>query len=107
MLKEEQECILRWDLKDRRVHIWTNIPAMINKLDRLCEEAGEAYRCVRKKGESAFYECPVKLLTFRKPMSDRERARRSEIARINSAARIAIELPGKTSSSRADEEEEG
>ena len=77
----ERETIIRWSMADKQASIYADNPTLIRKLDKLCEDHPDIYRCTQ--AADAFgakrYEVPANYITFRRPVSEaqREAARRN------------------------------
>lgn len=62
----ERETIINFNDGEATVSIYTAMPAMIRKLDKLCENFPAEYKCVRRSNDGAEYECSSrKLISFR------------------------------------------
>lgn len=70
MLLAERETTIRWNAEDKIAKIWTNDPAMIKRMDTLCEHRSGAYSCTDKYGQSATYRADAKLISFRFPTTE-------------------------------------
>lgn len=81
MLLQDRETTITWNADDKVARIWTNDPAMIQRMDALCDHKSGAYICVNKTGQSANYRTSSKLIGFRWPTAEeltaevRERAK--------------------------------
>lgn len=69
---EEQEVVITWNAKDRLVNCFVSVPAIMHKLDKMCEENPEAYRCIEtdKLGDYKRYEFSAKRISYRRPASE-------------------------------------
>ena len=70
MILDERKTEISWDAEEKIAKIWTNDPAMIKRLDALCEHISGAYQCTDKYGQSAIYKVPAKLIVFRFPTEE-------------------------------------
>lgn len=68
----EREVIIRWSMADKVATIHADNPVLVRKLDKLCAEYPEAYRCTRADDPygAKRYEVDVKLIRFGKPASE-------------------------------------
>lgn len=94
--RAEQETTIRFDPEDKIAHIYTTNPTVIRKMDKLCAEFPDAYRCVRTDPDNLakWYTCPASYIRFGKPASEAQKeAARITLARIpakiNSAPKTA------------------
>ncbi len=85
--KYEQETIINYNQEEKTASCYTFDPALIRRLDKLCEMSDEIYRirdcCI---GDSAIeYVFPKKWVRIRPPrqMSEAQKAAASERARRN------------------------
>ena len=67
--RQEQEVIITWDAEEKVARIYAADPVYIRKLDKLCEEFPETYKCitVAPDGLSKDYTVPAELISFHKP----------------------------------------
>lgn len=86
---EERETVITFDETQAPAEIYTHNPAMIRKLDALCEERPKDIQCIRaeRMNENIHvreYRCPKKWVRVQAPriMSDEERAAMSERGRV-------------------------
>lgn len=77
MILDERKTEISWDAESKIAKIWTNDPAMIKRLDVLCEHHSGAYQCKDKLGQSATYTVPAKLICFRFPTEEELRAEKN------------------------------
>lgn len=70
--RSEQETTIRWDAEEQTAHIYAANPSTINKLDKLCEEYPEAYKCVwvDRNYPAKRYEVPAQYIRFGHPASE-------------------------------------
>ena len=47
----EREVIIRWSMADKQASIYADNPALIRKLDKLCADHPDAYRCTKDADE--------------------------------------------------------
>ena len=93
----ERETTIIFNEEEPTASIWTCSPVMMRKLDKLCEDAPETYKCVlfNDKTPAKRYEMPKRYISFRKPvervMSDEQRAASSERMKAMMAAKKAKE----------------
>lgn len=77
----EREVIIRWSMADKQASIYADNPTLCRKLDKLCAEHPEAYRCTMEADafSAKRYEVQVPLIRFGKPASEarREAGRRT------------------------------
>ena len=74
----EQETSITMNRLDQVAHIYTSDRSMMAKLDRLCVDHPETYRCIWEDkitmgdgiAMSKKYECHKKYVRFRKPASE-------------------------------------
>lgn len=66
--KSEKETTIQYDLESNTAKIFTRIEKDINRLDKLCEEHPDEYKCVERHEYGNKYECTKKYITFRKPV---------------------------------------
>lgn len=92
MLLEERQTNISWDAEDKMCKMWTNDPAMIKRMDVLCEHRSGAFKCADKLGQSATYKFSSKLISFRFPTEDEMRE--------EAEARIAARMRSKRSEQR-------
>ena len=71
----EREVIIRWSMADKQAYIYADNPALIRKLDKLCADHPDAYRCTKDADEfgAKRYEVLVKYIRFGKPASEAQR----------------------------------
>ena len=85
----EREVIIRWSMADKQASIYADNPTLCRKLDKLCAEHPEAYRCTMET--DAFgakrYEVPVRFIRFGKPASK---------AQLEAVSRIGFKLQKPT-----------
>ena len=81
-LLQERETTIRWDAETKVAYIWTNDPAMIERMDALCSHRSGSYVCVSKTGQSANYKTNPDLIGFRFPTSEEVLERRRAEARL-------------------------
>lgn len=79
-LLQERETTIRWDAETKMAYIWTNDPAMIERMDTLCTHKTKSYVCIGKTGQSANYKCESDLICFRFPNSGEILERNRELA---------------------------
>ena len=76
----EREVIIRWSMADKQASIYADNPTLCRKLDKLCAEHPEAYRCTTEA--DAFgakrYEVQVPLIRFGKPVSEASKEARRQ-----------------------------
>lgn len=91
LTRAERETVIRFDAEERTAHIYTADPVYIRRLDKLCEEDPETYKCVEVDPLGYFkkYEAPADRIAFRKSPSDAQR----EAARKKAADRLAKGKP--------------
>ena len=97
MLLRERETTIRWDAEEKIAAIWTNDPAMIKRMDILCEHKSGAYQCVDRMGQSATYRVSAKLISFRFPTSEELIEKRRQAAKAKSLGKA---IRGKKSGTR-------
>ena len=66
--KSEKETTIQYDLESNTAKIFTRIEKDINRLDKLCEEHPDEYKCIKKDESGNWYECTKRYITFRKPV---------------------------------------
>jgi len=73
--KAEQETHISWDAESKTASIYSAHPATIRKLDTLCRDYPEEYRCVwaDSKYTAKKYETGAKYISFRKPASRKQK----------------------------------
>ena len=78
----ERESIIRWSMADKQASIYADNPALVRKLDKLCAEYPDVYRCTKDadKFGAKRYEIPVKYIRFCKPASEAQLAHARSIA---------------------------
>lgn len=91
LTRAERETVIRFDAEERIAHIYTADPVYIRRLDKLCEEDPETYKCVEVDTLGYFkkYVAPADRIAFRKSSSDAQR----EAARKKAADRLAKGKP--------------
>ena len=80
----EQETSITMNRQDQVAHIYTSDRSMMAKLDRLCVDYPDTYRCIWEDkvilddgiAMSKKYEVAKKYIRFRKPVSDEYREAR-------------------------------
>lgn len=75
--RAEQETCIVWDAEEKVAHIYASDPVSIRKLDALCAEHPETYRCIWVDplgvGVAKKYEAPADRIRFAKPASEAQR----------------------------------
>ena len=91
LTRAEREVTIRFDAEERIAHIYTSDPVYIRRLDKLCEEDPETYKCVKIDPLGYFkqYEAPSDKIRFGKSPSEALR----EAARKKAADRLAKKKP--------------
>ncbi len=78
----ERETTIIFNEEESTASVWTCSPMTMRKLDKLCDELPDTYRCVLvdDKAQAKRYEMPKKLVSFRKPkvMSEEQREATAE-----------------------------
>lgn len=71
----EREVIIRWSMADKQASIYADNPSLIRKLDKLCADHPDTYRCTKEADEfgAKRYEVQVPLIRFGKPASEARR----------------------------------
>lgn len=93
----ERETTITYNEEEQTAQVWTCSPVTMRKLDKLCEELPDKYRCVMvdAAANARRYEMPKKLVKFAKPvervMTDEQKAAASERMKAMQAARKAKE----------------
>ena len=94
----ERETTIIFNEEESVASIWTCSPVMMRKLDKLCKDAPETYKCVLvdDKTPAKRYEMPKRYISFRKPvervLTDEQKAALSERAKaMRMAAKKAKE----------------
>ena len=97
--RRERETTVIFNEEEYTASIWTCSPVMIRRLDRLCKDLPDFYRCVLvdDKAQAKRYEVPKKLIRFGKPIvrteAQREAAR--ERGKANAARMMAAKAAKK------------
>ncbi|MBR1409446.1 MAG: hypothetical protein IJ573_11255 [Clostridia bacterium] len=86
--RDERETIILIYPTQAYADIGTNDPEQIRKLDRLCTEYPDDYRCteVNRFGEQA-YQVSKRLVAFKKPQTNAQKAARRKAAQKMLSAR--------------------
>lgn len=87
----EQETTVNWNAEEPTASIYSATPATLRKLDKLCAQFPEHYRCTWQDSETQAkrYELPAKLIRFAKPASEAQReAGRLKAAKMLSARNL-------------------
>lgn len=66
--RSEKETTIQYDLESNTAKIFTRIEKDINRLDKLCKEYPDEYKCVERHESGNKYECTKRYITFRKPV---------------------------------------
>lgn len=73
---EEQEVVINFDRVDEFATIYTSDITWIRKMDKMCEECPDEYKCIQESkcngnivGKT--YQFPKKLVSLRKPMKQK------------------------------------
>lgn len=69
---DERETSFLWDDSSPVCLCYTANPAMLRKLDLLCESYPESFVCTKRHSNSGFYEFPKRLVSVRKPRPKKE-----------------------------------
>ena len=81
LTRAERETVICFDAEERIAHIYTSDPVYIRRLDKMCEEDPETYKCVEvdRLGYFKKYEAPADRIAFRKAPTEarRETAKRN------------------------------
>ena len=87
----EREVHIRFDAEERIAHIYASDPVYIRRLDALCEEHPETYKCVKvdQLGYFKQYEAPSDRIRFGKPASEAKK----QASRNNSPFSSSPKLP--------------
>lgn len=89
MLKSECETVIQYDLEERLVTMFTRIPKDINRLDALCKEFEEDFKCINRSEFGNTYEFDMQYITIRTPRKLTEEQEKAMKERL-SKARAAI-----------------
>lgn len=83
----EQETTINWNAEEPTASVYSATPTTIRKLDKLCTQFPELYRCTWTDSEvlAKRYTMPVKLIRFAKPASEAQR----EAGRLKAAKMIS------------------
>ena len=68
----EQETSISWMADEKTARIYTNIPATMRKLDKLCDKHPDVYKLEQLDEDSKSYIIPKRLISFRSPQEKRE-----------------------------------
>ena len=69
---DERETSFLWDDSSPVCLCYTANPAMLRKLDSLCEIYPECFVCTKRHFNSGFYEFPKRFVSIRKPTQKKE-----------------------------------
>ena len=78
--KCERETIIRYDEADNMASLYTASSSMIRKMDTLCEQHPDSYRCTRRDQYGAEYSFPKKSVKLAKPVSEKQRENNRRLA---------------------------
>jgi hypothetical protein len=93
---EERETIIRKDYLDKKAHICTTDSVEYGKLLKRCREYPEEYKPLGYdtcggQAQTGYFECPMKLVSYRAPASEAQKAAAAANAAKMLAARGASE----------------
>lgn len=66
--KSEKETTIQYDLESNTAKIFTRIEKDIKKLDKLCKENPDDFKCIERHEYGNKYECTKRYISFRKPV---------------------------------------
>lgn len=71
----EREVIIRWNVLDKVAMIFADDPVVIRKLDKLCAECPDTYRCTHEGDDygGRRYEVAAKYVRFGRPPTEAQR----------------------------------
>ena len=93
VINKGEDTTIRFDESEPVAEIYTASRREMNKLDKLCEQYPDTYKCVwidtqimgDGKPNAKRYTMPVRLLRYAKPASEAKKAAaRNNVSRINS-----------------------
>lgn len=85
MIRSECETVIQYDLEERLVTMFTRIPKDINRLDTLCKEYQEDYKCIKRSEFGNTYEFDMKYISIRTPRKMSEEQTKVMKERMNKA----------------------
>lgn len=76
LTRAEREVTIRFDAEEKIAHIYVSDPTYIRRLDKLCKEDPDTYKCVKIDPMGWFkqYEAAADRIAFRKSPSEAKRA---------------------------------
>lgn len=91
---EERETVIRKDFLEKKAHICTTDFVEYGKLLRRCREYPKEYRALGYdtcggQAQTGYFECPMKLVSYRAPASEAQKAAAAANAAKMLAARDA------------------
>ena len=78
----ERETIIMYNDQERTANVFSASPRVIKKLDELVKEYPDTYKVIKETNDSKTYECPKKMVFFRKPVVLTEEQRRVAAERL-------------------------
>lgn len=93
---EERETIIRKDFLEKKAHICTTDFVEYGKLMKKCREHPKDYKALgydmcEGQAQTGYFECPMKLVSYRAPASEAQKAAAAANAARMLAARDASE----------------
>ena len=93
---EERETIIRKDFLEKKAHICTTDFVEYGKLMKKCREHPKDYKALgydmcEGQAQTGYFECPMKLVSYRSPASEAQKAAAAANAARMLAARGASE----------------
>ena len=85
MIRSECETVIQYDLEERLVTMFTRIPKDINRLDTLCKEFQEDFKCIKRSEFGNTYEFDMKYISIRTPRKMSEEQTRAMEERLSKA----------------------
>lgn len=89
----EIETTIRWNREEMIAYIFTSDYVQIKKLDALCDEFPDTYKCIKIDDGfgSKTYTCPAKKIKFGRPTSEAKKAaaRKGYASMVNSQSESA------------------
>ena len=80
LTRYEMETIVSYNDEEREADVYTASKQVTRKLDKLCEQYPDTYRCVKRNPLQATYRCPKSHIRFGAPTSEARR----QACRMNS-----------------------
>lgn len=68
LTRYEKETIINYNQESDEAEIYTRDEVVMRKMDKLCEEFPDHYRCVKQTSVDKEYRCLRRLVGFKKPI---------------------------------------